>query len=54
MWYEHQGDEIRMNTADGRIKAHNLRRDPRIAICVKDGYSYIMLSGTARFDDDQV
>jgi PPOX class probable F420-dependent enzyme len=53
MWYELQGDEVLMNTADGRVKAHNLRRDPRIAICVEDGYSYITLSGTARLDDDQ-
>jgi PPOX class probable F420-dependent enzyme len=53
MWYELQGDEIMMNTADGRVKAHNLRRDPRIAICFEDGYSYITISGTARLDDDQ-
>lgn len=53
MWYELQGDEVMMNTADGRVKAHNLRRDPRIAICVENGYSYITLSGTARLDDDQ-
>ena len=53
MWYELQGDEIMMNTADGRVKAHNLRRDSRIALCVEDGYSYISLYGTAQLDDDQ-
>jgi PPOX class probable F420-dependent enzyme len=53
MWYELEDDEILMNTADGRVKAHNLRRDPRIAICVEDGYSYVTLSGTARLNDDQ-
>jgi PPOX class probable F420-dependent enzyme len=53
MWYEPQGDEVMMNTADGRVKAHNLRRDPRIAICIEDGYSYLTLSGTAQLDDDQ-
>ena len=53
MWYELQGDEIMMNTVDGRIKAHNLRRDPRIALCIEDGYSYITLSGTVRLDDEQ-
>ena len=53
MWYELEGDEILMNTADGRVKARNLRRDPRIAICFEDEYRYITLSGTARLNDDQ-
>ncbi len=52
MWYELQGDEIMMNTADGRVKAHNLRRDPRISICVEDGTRYVTLSGTAQLNDD--
>ena len=53
MWYELQGDEVLMNTADGRVKAHNLRRDQRVAICVEDGYNYVTLSGMVRLDDDQ-
>lgn len=53
MWYELQGDEIMMNTADGRVKASNLRRDPRIAICFEDGYSYVTIYGKAELDDNQ-
>jgi PPOX class probable F420-dependent enzyme len=53
MWYELQGDEIMMNTADGRVKANNLRRDPRIAICLEDGYSYLTISGRVRLEADQ-
>jgi PPOX class probable F420-dependent enzyme len=53
MWYELQGDEIMMNTKVGRAKERNLRRDPRISICIEDGYNYITLSGTARLIDDQ-
>jgi PPOX class probable F420-dependent enzyme len=53
MWYELQGDEVLMNTADGRVKAHNVRRDQRVAICVEDGYNYVTLSGMVRLDDDQ-
>ena len=53
MWYELQGDEIMMNTADGRVKAHNLRRDPRIALCIEDGYHYVTLYGAVQLDDDQ-
>jgi hypothetical protein len=41
-----------MNTADGRVKAANLRRDQRIAICVEDGYSYVTISGAAKLIDD--
>lgn len=38
MWYELQGDEILMNTAAGRLKDRNLRRDPRVSICFEDEY----------------
>lgn len=52
MWYELQGDVIMMNTTVARAKAANLRRDPRIALCIEDGYSYVTLYGTATLDDD--
>ncbi|MBF6589385.1 MAG: PPOX class F420-dependent oxidoreductase, partial [Ktedonobacterales bacterium] len=45
IWYELDGDEIVMNTAEGRIKSGNLRRDPRISLCVEDGYRYVTLTG---------
>ncbi|HEX9414330.1 MAG TPA: PPOX class F420-dependent oxidoreductase [Ktedonobacterales bacterium] len=53
MWYELQGDEIMMNTARGRLKDNNLRRDPRISICVDDGYRFVTIAGTARLIEDQ-
>lgn len=53
MWYDLDGDDILMNTAAGRIKDGNLRRDPRVAICVEDEYSYITISGIAELIDDQ-
>src|SRR5262245_64161767 len=53
MWYELDGDEILMNTKVGRVKERNLRRDPRISICIEDGYHYLTLAGTARLIDDQ-
>ena len=46
MWYLLEGDTIVMNTKAGRIKDRNMRRDPRIAICVEDGYNYVTISGT--------
>jgi PPOX class probable F420-dependent enzyme len=53
MWYELDGYEILMNTKVGRVKERNLRRDPRISICIEDGYNYLTLAGTARLIDDQ-
>jgi PPOX class probable F420-dependent enzyme len=53
MWYELDGDEILMNTKVGRVKERNLRRDPRISICIEEGYHYLTLAGTAQLIDDQ-
>jgi PPOX class probable F420-dependent enzyme len=53
MWYELDGDEILMNTKVGRVKDRNLRRDPRISICIEDGYSYLTLIGTVQLIGDQ-
>ncbi len=53
MWYELQGDRIMMNTAEGRVKAGNLRRDPRVSICVEDGYRYVAISGRVELDVDR-
>jgi len=52
MWYLLEGDTIVMNTKAGRIKERNMRRDPRIAICVEDGYNYVTISGTVEMIDD--
>lgn len=53
MWYELDDDEIVMNTARGRHKDRFLQRDPRISLCIEDGYRYVTLVGTTRLIDDQ-
>ena len=53
VWYELQGDEIMLNTAAGRLKDKNLRRDPRISLCVEDDYRFVTITGRARLIDDQ-
>jgi PPOX class probable F420-dependent enzyme len=53
MWYDLDGDEILMNTTVDRDKAANLRRDPRVALCVEDGYAYVTLYGSVRMVEDQ-
>jgi PPOX class probable F420-dependent enzyme len=52
MWYVLRGDEIVMNTRRGRVKEQNLRRDPRVSLCVSDGYSFVTITGRARLVDD--
>ncbi|HZN43178.1 MAG TPA: PPOX class F420-dependent oxidoreductase [Actinomycetota bacterium] len=36
IWIDRDGDDILFNTAEGRVKAENLRRDGRVAISVFD------------------
>jgi PPOX class probable F420-dependent enzyme len=52
MWYELQGDEIMMNTAQGRLKDRNLARDPRISICIEDGQRFVTLRGAVMLNHD--
>ncbi len=53
MWYELRGDTIVMNTTLSRVKGKNLQRDPRISICIEDGYRFVTISGSAQLVDDQ-
>jgi len=53
MWYLLEEDTIVMNTKASRTKERNMRRDPRISLCVLEGYSYITVSGTVEIIDDQ-
>ena len=34
VWVDAEGDNILVNTAEGRIKPRNVRRDPRVAISI--------------------
>ncbi len=34
VWVDIEGDNILVNTAEGRIKPRNVRRDPRVAISI--------------------
>lgn len=52
MWYALIGDQIMMNTEAGRLKEHNITRDPRISVCVEDKYNYVTVSGRATLDYD--
>jgi len=50
VWVDVDGDEILVNTAEGRTKTENMRRDPRVGLCVfdqRDPYRQLMVRGHA-------
>ena len=50
VWMDVDGDEVTFNTAEGRVKPKNLRRDPRVIISVQDRndpQSYMVFHGKA-------
>src|SRR5438067_11136668 len=53
MWYRVDGDDIVVNSAQGRIKDRNLAADPRMSVVVEDEYRWIRVDGRARIEHDQ-
>jgi PPOX class probable F420-dependent enzyme len=53
MWYllEDNGSII-MNTKVGRTKERNMRRDPRISICIEDDYIFLTINGNVEMIND--
>lgn len=48
VWIDVDGDDILVNTAEGRTKTENMRRDPRVAVCLfdrNDPYRQLMVRG---------
>jgi len=49
VWIDADGDRVLVNTAAGRVKDRNVRRDPRVAISIHDQidpYRWISISGS--------
>ncbi|MBI3624848.1 MAG: PPOX class F420-dependent oxidoreductase [Candidatus Rokubacteria bacterium] len=48
VWVDFDGTHVRFNTAKGRVKDKNLRRNPRVALAIQDPdnpYRYIQVRG---------
>ena len=48
VWFDHDGKYIRVNSAKGRVKDKNMRRDPRVALSIQDpenAYRYLEIRG---------
>jgi PPOX class probable F420-dependent enzyme len=48
VWFDFDGNHVIVNSAKGRVKDRNMRRDPRVAICImdpKNPYRYLEIRG---------
>jgi PPOX class probable F420-dependent enzyme len=48
VWVDLEGDKVLVNTASGRVKDRNMRRDPRVAlslVSVSDPYERVSIRG---------
>jgi PPOX class probable F420-dependent enzyme len=55
MWYALLPDEdvVVLNASRGLLKERNLRRDPRMSLCIEDGMRYVTLEGRAELIEDR-
>ena len=48
VWFDYDGTHLRFNTAKGRVKDRNLRRQPAVALSIQDPdnpYRYVQVRG---------
>ncbi len=48
LWFDYDGQYVRVNVAQGRVKERNMRRDPRVALVIVDDenpYRYLQIRG---------
>jgi PPOX class probable F420-dependent enzyme len=56
IWFDLDGDTLVFTTWHTTVKAANMRRDPRVCLCVDDEkppFSFIQIEGTAVLTDDK-
>jgi PPOX class probable F420-dependent enzyme len=53
MWYALDGDEeLVLSTPNGSLKHRHLLRDPRLSVCVEEGFRYVTVSGRVRIEEE--
>jgi PPOX class probable F420-dependent enzyme len=55
VWVDGEGGDVRFNTAVGRIKERNLRRDPRVSVALfdpADPHRGLVVRGRAELTED--
>jgi PPOX class probable F420-dependent enzyme len=55
IWFDLDGEAIVFTTGGESVKAKNMKRDPRVSICVDDEtppFSFVQVEGIASFSED--
>jgi len=55
IWYDLDGEIVVFTTWHTSVKGVNVRRDPRVSLCVDDDappYAYVLIEGVANLSDD--
>jgi PPOX class probable F420-dependent enzyme len=55
VWFDLDGDDVIFTTWHTTVKARDLRRDPRISLCVDDErppFSFVLIEGSATLSDN--
>jgi PPOX class probable F420-dependent enzyme len=57
VWFDLDGDTLIFTTWHTTVKAANIRRDPRVSLCVDDEappFAFVLIEGVATLSDNQV
>jgi PPOX class probable F420-dependent enzyme len=55
VWFDLDGDTLVFTTWHTTVKAANLRRDPRVCLCIDDDvppFAFVIVEGTAAISED--
>jgi PPOX class probable F420-dependent enzyme len=55
VWFDLDGDALVFTTWHTTVKAANIRRDPRVSLCVDDDdppFAFVLVEGVATLSDD--
>ena len=50
IWFDLDGDKLVFTTGEGTVKGRNMRRDPRVTLCIDDDdppFQFVIIEGTA-------
>lgn len=53
IWFDLDGDTLVFTTGDSTIKALNMRRDPRVSLCIDEDeppFHFVLIEGTAELE----
>jgi PPOX class probable F420-dependent enzyme len=55
IWFDLDGDALIFNTGDTTVKATNMRRDPRVSLCIDDDtppFAFVIVEGIATLSEE--